>query len=184
MNCYAPMPLPPQTSRIRPCPTVVAPPARKTPLRPDVTTQSLSLAKRERRASRRTARRQPPDVAKMKTQCQEPVPLCLSEQAVLRGASFEAAAYRRRGATQSPREVPVPVLIFPWRQTLELSRHRFAAAARPQSYEALPTPRSGVGLNELLGAAHLFTGQITDYECCSMLVDPLVAATQQCSNLI
>jgi len=39
-----------------------------------------------------------------------------------------------------------------WRRlTPELSRHRFAAAARPQSYEALPTPRSGVGLNELLG---------------------------------
>ena len=37
--------------------------------------------------------------------------------------------------------------------TPELSRHRFAAAARPQSYEALPTPRSGVGLNELLGAS-------------------------------
>ena len=44
--------------------------------------------------------------------------------------------------------------IFVWRRlTPELSRHRFAAAARPQSYEALPTPRSGVGLNELLGAS-------------------------------
>ena len=42
--------------------------------------------------------------------------------------------------------------IFVWcRLTPELSRHRFAAAAEPQSYEALPTPRSGVGLNELLG---------------------------------
>ncbi len=53
------------------------------------------------------------------------------------------------GALASEVDATDPECFFP-RLTPELSRHRFAAAARPQFYEALPTPRSGVGLNELL----------------------------------